>query len=447
MGLDGFPYLIATENILVHTAHHIAETERQAIQEMYRLGQSVNTLHFEVVGIFLQTSTLFLEVEAFADQANSLACAVSSLDIKAQSCLWITFTNHDFIQIDITICGSRTYLMYAAHFNLLDQFLVVSIDGIKSKYKVIYLTVCSTIKQGEERVEKFDALSGRIAFVRTQHTLRFVYNQDGARLGQDVNRLSRTELVTTREDDTGCDITGTTFFVLIFVERDIKSLRVDYHGMDTIVRGKGINLGKLPRVVDEVLHAFAVLFGKMFRHTLKTLIHAFADGNVGHYDHKFRPTIAGVQLVHGFDVSISLTRTCFHLDGKGASVTFQMLHGSQSFCHLYTTHILANAFIVKHKGQVAEAVEVERTQLIQEGAAAVVFGLPLKHVAHTFSSFRLKALMFISDLHGCLRYQSEGADSRLPLQVKSLYNPVCFPIGFGLLLPHYRRLSLLFSVG
>ena len=66
---------------------------------------------------------------------------------------------------------------------------------------------------------------------------------------------------------------------------------------------------------------------------------------------------------------------------------------------MYTTHILANAFIVKYKGQIAEAVETERTKLVQEGAAAVVFGLSLKYVAHAFGGFRLKALMFISYFH------------------------------------------------
>ena len=169
--------------------------------------------------------------------------------------------------------------------------------------------------------------------------------------------------------------------------------------MNAVIRSKGINLSKLLRVVDEVLHTLTIFSSKVFCHTLKTLEHAFADGNTGHYNHKFRPTIAGVQLVHGLDVGIGLTRTCFHLDGKGASVALQMLHGLQSFCHLYTTHILANAFIVKYKGQIAEAVETERTKLVQEGAAAVVFGLSLKYVAHAFGGFRLKALMFISYFH------------------------------------------------
>lgn len=55
--------------------------------------------------------------------------------------------------------------------------------------------------------------------------------------------------------------------------------------------------------------------------------------------------------------------------------------------------------IGKYKGKIAETVEVERTKLVQEGAAAIVFGLPLKHIAHAFGSFRLKALMFISYFH------------------------------------------------
>ena len=169
--------------------------------------------------------------------------------------------------------------------------------------------------------------------------------------------------------------------------------------MNAVIRSKGINLSKLLRIVDEVLHTLTIFSSKVFCHTLKTLEHAFADGNTGHYNHKFRPTIAGVQLVHGLDVGIGLTRTCFHLDGKGTSVSLQMLHGIQSFCHLYATHILANAFIVKYKGKIAETVEVERTKLVQEGAAAIVFGLPLKHIAHAFGGFRLKALMFISYFH------------------------------------------------
>ena len=55
--------------------------------------------------------------------------------------------------------------------------------------------------------------------------------------------------------------------------------------------------------------------------------------------------------------------------------------------------------IVKYKGKIAETVEVERTKLVQEGAATIVFGLPLKHIAHAFGGFRLKALMFISYFH------------------------------------------------
>ena len=162
--------------------------------------------------------------------------------------------------------------------------------------------------------------------------------------------------------------------------------------MNAVIRSKGINLSELLRVVDEVLHALTIFSSKVLCHTLKTLEHAFADGNTWHYNHKFRPAIAGVQLIHGLDVGIGLTRTCFHLNGKGTSVSLQMLHGIQSFCHLYATHILANALI-------AETVEVERTKLVQESAAAIVFGLPLKHIAHAFGGFRLKALMFISYFH------------------------------------------------
>ena len=101
MSLDGFTYLVATENILIHAAHHLTGMKRQSVEEMHGIGQSVYTFHFKVIGILLQTTALLFEIEPFADQANGLACAIGSLDIEAQSSLGIAFANDDFIQIDI----------------------------------------------------------------------------------------------------------------------------------------------------------------------------------------------------------------------------------------------------------------------------------------------------------------------------------------------------------
>ena len=97
MGFDGFSYLIAAENILIHAAHHLTGMKRQSVEEMHGVGQSVYTFHFKVIGIFLQTAALLFEVEALIHQANGLACATGCLDIEAQSSLWIAFTNDDFI--------------------------------------------------------------------------------------------------------------------------------------------------------------------------------------------------------------------------------------------------------------------------------------------------------------------------------------------------------------
>ena len=115
MSLDGFTYLVATENILIHAAHHLTGMKRQSVEEMHGIGQSVYTFHFEIIGILLQTTTLLFEVESFADQANGLACAIGCLDIEAQSSLWITFANDDFIQINIAIGSCRTHLMHTAY--------------------------------------------------------------------------------------------------------------------------------------------------------------------------------------------------------------------------------------------------------------------------------------------------------------------------------------------
>lgn len=146
MSLDGFTYLVATENILIHAAHHLTGMKRQSVEEMHGIGQSVYTFHFKVIGILLQTTALLFEIEPFADQANGLACAIGSLDIEAQSSLGIAFANDDFIQIDIAIGSCRTHLMHTAYYLFLHQLLVVSVDGIEAIYLVEYFTVRGTIK-------------------------------------------------------------------------------------------------------------------------------------------------------------------------------------------------------------------------------------------------------------------------------------------------------------
>ena len=77
----------------------------------------------------------------------------------------------------------------------------------------------------------------------------------------------------------------------------------------------------------------------MFLRHLKRLIDALADGNARHDHDELAPTIVLVQLIHGLDVGISLTNTCFHLNGQIVA-TFQLIRWLDLICALYLLQML-----------------------------------------------------------------------------------------------------------
>ena len=135
-------------------------------------------------------------------------------------------------------------------------------------------------------------------------------------LAKHVNRATTAKLITFVKDDACCFICPAAF-ALLFVKRRVEGLRVDNHHVYTCIAGKCVNLAELFGVIYEVLHSLAVIFlGKMLLHTLKAFQHTFTDGDTWYNHHEFRPAVTLVQLVHGLDVGIGLTCTCFHFDGE-----------------------------------------------------------------------------------------------------------------------------------
>src|SRR5690606_38728674 len=62
----------------------------------------------------------------------------------------------------------------------------------------------------------------------------------------------------------------------------------------------------------ERIDLMAVQFLKVVLGYLKRLIHPFTNGNAWHNDDELAPTIVFIQFVHGADVGIGFTSTCFH---------------------------------------------------------------------------------------------------------------------------------------
>ena len=73
---------------------------------------------------------------------------------------------------------------------------------------------------------------------------------------------------------------------------------------------------------------------------LQGLVHALAYGNRRHHNDKLAPTVALVQLVHGFDVGIGLAGAGFHLNRKVDARSGQRVRGFQPVAALHGLYIL-----------------------------------------------------------------------------------------------------------
>ena len=383
--------------------------QHQAIDKADGAFKTIDALHDEVVTILVQFSAMVVEIEAFAHHSACLLGARGSLHVIADTRQWVALADDDFLQIDIAVGGSRAYLLDTLHLNLLHQFLVVGIDGIQSEHHVIdvILPVRSTIEQGEQGLEQRQSLTRLVALIHAQHTLRLIDDHDRVTLAEHIDRTAAAKLITLVEDY-ACRLVSPCALTLLLVHRRVEGLRVDNHHVHTGIAGKGINLRELLGVIDEVLHALAVVFpGKVLLHTLKALQHTFAYGDAGDHHHELCPAVTLVQLIHGLDIGIGLARTRFHLDGECHAHTLQVLQvidRLQSLFSLYGTHILADGLTGEHDMLVAETSESKKPLILAlvNGMVTqpVTLRLTRESVGYSACGFGLESLMFISYLHG-----------------------------------------------
>ena len=223
----------------------------------------------------------------------------------------------DAFQIQILVRTTQIFDLKAFDFDFLDQSLIVSVQRIQNVNQIMLLGVGSRVIQCEKWIELFQGfLSGRVLFA---HLLRFVQNQDRAVGGNHINRAAGAELIPLGVDNSRSGITLAAFHVLVLVHGGGKRLRVDDHDIDAGIAGKGIQLIQVAAVVDKEPCLFAVALHKVIGSDLKGLLYAFTDGDTRHNNDKFAPTIPFVQLKHGLDVNVCLSRSGFHLDIQRAS--------------------------------------------------------------------------------------------------------------------------------
>ena len=83
----------------------------------------------------------------------------------------------------------------------------------------------------------------------------------------------------------------------------------------------------------------------MFLCDLQRLIHALTNGNTWNDYDKLAPAVSLVQLVHGLDVGIRFSDTCFHFD-RQVEMPLQLfrrldLIGTLNFLQVFQNHFIA----------------------------------------------------------------------------------------------------------
>ena len=165
------------------------------------------------------------------------------------------------------------------------------------------------VVQCKQRVKVFQSLLGN----STTHFLRLVQNDDRSVCLDNINRATRTELVT-------LGVNNTSFFASsIFFQRGSESLRIDNHHIDTRVGGKVIQLVQVGAIVNEETCFLSVMLHEMISSNFKSLFNTLTNSDRRDNDNEFAPTVLLVQLEHGLDIYIGLTSTGLHFNIKAAS--------------------------------------------------------------------------------------------------------------------------------
>ena len=327
MGTDGLSDLDpALQGCHLLVAADLPGVEFEAVEKSDRVVPPIDAVrqNHKAVGVFVQLAGESVQVVAALHLAHHGAGTGLALNLKTQAGRGgLVLVDVHALHIDETIGGGGAGQRNAQRRDLFDEVLVVGIHRVQAVHHVVFLFVGGRIAQGEQGVELFQAFFGLFAL----HALRFINDQDGVGLGDDVDGAAAAEAVQLFVDD-----------LLVFA--GVESLHIDDHGIDTAIRGKVVHFGQLVRGVGEKANFLAVLIGKMLLGRFQRFGHALPDGHRGHHYNKFAPAVAAVELVHGFDVGVSFASAGLHLDGQVDAGIGQSIGWFQIVTDLHRAQVL-----------------------------------------------------------------------------------------------------------
>ena len=296
---------------------HIAFADGVSVRKGHNARDRVDFRHYEAL-VLLHFPGFIIEIIAHIQHMELSLRAVLVADLHLHFCPRRIFQGDDnAFQIQILVRTTKIFYLKAFDFDLFDQPLVVSVQRIQNVDQIVLLGMGSRVVQREKRIELFQGFLG--SGVLFAHLLRLIQNQDRTVGCDDVNRAAGAELIPLGVDNTRRSISLAAFHVLVLVHGGGKRLRVDDHNIDPGVAGERIQLIQVAAVVDKKPCFFAVALHKVIGGDLKGFFHAFTDGDTRHNNDKFAPSIPFVQLKHGLDINVCLSRSGFHLDIQRAS--------------------------------------------------------------------------------------------------------------------------------
>ena len=271
---------------------------------------------------------------------------------------------HYIVKIKISACTTQVLHLETLYMNSLDKFLTVSIKSVKSIHSVMAGSVSSRIIQNKQR---FESLYTSLCSL-SLHFLRLVHYYNRIIGSYHVNRLSASELVTFRIDNTAFLASSTLF------HRSRKCLCIYNHHVKPCIRRKAVKLRKVRTVIHKPAGLFAVMFHKMLLKHIETLCHTLTNSYARHNNNKLAPTITLVQFEHSFDIHVCLTGSCFHL--------YVEVHRSHT---LYQSRRRSNIIKVLHRVDITQQlsyVEFHLTVTVSQIKFVTFIGFPLIVPSH-----------------------------------------------------------------
>ena len=178
------------------------------------------------------------------------------------------------------------------------------------------------------------------------HLLRFVENENRAVAANDIDGLSGLKVVEWQINPP------------VVLTRSVERLDVDDHHIDSCVRGEGLKVVQLLRVVCEESRLLSVGVGEVVGGDLEGFENAFANRDARHHYYEFRPSIQSVQFKDRLDVAICLSGTGLHLDVEidvAALARHKFLRNGESLSLLHFLDVFQQLFLAQSEFRVAES--------------------------------------------------------------------------------------------